>query len=50
MHLAVETGVAQEERKMVTAGLPHLDPARIFLPVFRCGSLLCAEPVGLFVN
>src|SRR5271165_1870842 len=51
MHLAVERGVPQEERKTVTAGFPDWDAARIFLEVVRCGSFgSAAERLGLSIN
>jgi DNA-binding transcriptional LysR family regulator len=51
MHLAVERGVPQEERKTMTAGLPDWDAARIFLEVVRRGSFRsAAERLGLSIN
>ena len=51
MHLAVERGVPQEERKTATAGLTDWDAARMFLEVARCGSFRsAADRLGLSIN
>jgi DNA-binding transcriptional LysR family regulator len=51
MHLVVERGVPQEERKTITAGLPDWDAARIFLEVVRSGSFRsAAERLSLSIN
>jgi DNA-binding transcriptional LysR family regulator len=51
MHLVVERGVPQEERKTISAGLPDWDAARIFLEVVRSGSFRsAAERLSLSIN
>lgn len=51
MHLALERGVPQEERKVGLSGLTDWDAARIFLEVVRCGSFRsAAERLGLSIN
>lgn len=52
MHLAVERGVPQEERRRVALGsLTDWDAARVFLEVARCGSFRsAAERLGLSIN
>jgi DNA-binding transcriptional LysR family regulator len=51
MHLVVERGVPQEERKTIAAGLPDWDAARIFLEVVRSGSFRsAAERLNLSIN
>jgi DNA-binding transcriptional LysR family regulator len=52
MHLAVERGVPQEERRRVAlSSLTDWDAARVFLEVARCGSFRsAAERLGLSIN
>jgi DNA-binding transcriptional LysR family regulator len=51
MHLALERGVPQEERKIGLSGLTDWDAARIFLEVVRCGSFRsAAERLDLSIN
>jgi DNA-binding transcriptional LysR family regulator len=51
MHLALERGVPQEERKVALSGLTDWDAARIFLEVVRCGSFRsAAERLDLSIN
>jgi DNA-binding transcriptional LysR family regulator len=52
MHLAVERGVPQEERRRVALGsLTDWDAARVFLEVARCGSFRsAAERLDLSIN
>src|SRR6201987_5086352 len=52
MHLAVERGVPQEERRRVAlSSLRDWDAARVFLEVARCGSFRsAAERLGLSIN
>ena len=52
MHLAVERGVPQEERRRVSlSSLTDWDAARVFLEVARCGSFRsAAERLGLSIN
>jgi len=52
MHLALERGVPQEERRQVALGsLTDWDAARIFLEVVRCGSFRsAAERLELSIN
>src|ERR1700748_3921071 len=52
MHLAVERGVPQEERRRVAlSSLTDWDAARVFLEVARSGSFRsAAERLGLSIN
>jgi DNA-binding transcriptional LysR family regulator len=52
MHLAMERGVPQEERRRVAlSSLTDWDAARVFLEVARCGSFRsAAERLGLSIN
>ena len=52
MHLALERGVPQEERRQVALGsLTDWDAARVFLEVVRCGSFRsAAERLELSIN
>lgn len=52
MHLAVERGVRQEERRRVAlSSLTDWDAARVFLEVARCGSFRsAAERLALSIN
>jgi DNA-binding transcriptional LysR family regulator len=51
MHLVLERGVPQEERKVGLASLTDWDAARVFLQVVRCGSFRsAAERLELSIN
>jgi DNA-binding transcriptional LysR family regulator len=51
MHLVLERGVPQEERKVGLGSLSDWDAARVFLQVVRCGSFRsAAERLELSIN
>jgi DNA-binding transcriptional LysR family regulator len=51
MHLVLDRGVPQEERKVGLASLTDWDAARVFLQVVRCGSFRsAAERLELSIN
>jgi DNA-binding transcriptional LysR family regulator len=51
MHLVLERGVPQEERKVGLGNLTDWDAARVFLQVVRCGSFRsAAERLELSIN